>query len=249
MNLFGRSKPSAAAPTPSGNSGGGNDTTVAISKIRDQIEMLTKREEHLYRKMDNEVKQAKEFSAKGKKREALTCIKRKKMFEKQVDQIANSKFTLETQQSQLEMININKETLRAHQAGANTMHRVTREMGGVEAVEELMDNIEEGMQDANEMGEAMGRPINSGLDADDDELAAELEALEQEGLTDQLTSTNVASAPAANRMSDEEAELQKLNASMNFPSAPTSRPAAGKQMTEEERELAELEASMGMAAM
>ena len=63
-----------------------------------------------------------------------------------VDQIANSKFTLETQQSQLEMININKETLRAHQAGANTMHRVTREMGGVEAVEELMDNIEEGMQ-------------------------------------------------------------------------------------------------------
>ena len=83
MTLFGRSKPSVAAPTPSGNSGGGNDTTVAISKIRDQIEMLTKREEHLYRKMDNEVKQAKELSAKGKKREALTCIKRKKMYEKQ----------------------------------------------------------------------------------------------------------------------------------------------------------------------
>ena len=33
------------------------------------------------------------------------------------------------------------------------------------------------------------------LDADEDELLAELEALEQDDLTDQLTSTNVASAP------------------------------------------------------
>ena len=83
MNLFGRSKPSAAAPTPSGNSGGGNETSGAIAKLRDNLEMLQKREDHLVRKMDNEIKMAKEFSAKGKKREALTCIKRKKMYEKQ----------------------------------------------------------------------------------------------------------------------------------------------------------------------
>jgi|TARA_B110001469_G_scaffold114702_1_gene118768 hypothetical protein len=83
MNLFGRSKPSAAAPIPSGNSGGGNHTSDAISKLRDAAETMQKREEHLLRKMDNEIKLAKEFSAKGKKREALTCIKRKKMYEKQ----------------------------------------------------------------------------------------------------------------------------------------------------------------------
>ena len=83
MNLFGRSKPSAAAPTPSGNSAGGNDTSAAIAKLRDNQEMLQKREDHLVRKIENEIKQAKEFSARGKKREALTCIKRKKMYEKQ----------------------------------------------------------------------------------------------------------------------------------------------------------------------
>ena len=83
MNLFGRSKPNAAAPTPSGNSGGGNSTNDAIGKLRDASETMQKREEHLIRKIDNEIKQAKEFSAKGKKREALTCIKRKKMYEKQ----------------------------------------------------------------------------------------------------------------------------------------------------------------------
>ena len=83
MNLFGRSKPSVAAPTPSASSGGGNQTSAAIAKLKENVEMLGKREEHLARKIENEIKQAKEFSARGKKREALTCIKRKKMYEKQ----------------------------------------------------------------------------------------------------------------------------------------------------------------------
>jgi len=210
--------------------------------------MLQKREDHLMRKIENEIKQAKEFSAKGKKREALTCIKRKKMYEKQVDQIINSKITLENQQLALESVNLNRQVMSAHQVGANAMERAVRDMGGVERVEELMDSVEEGFQDANEIQDAMGRQVNSGLDADEDELLAELEGLEQDDLTDQLTSTNVASAPvphhAVNRLSAEEAEIQSLTQSMNFPSAPTSQPAAGKQMTEEERELAELEASM-----
>ena len=83
MNLFGRSKPNAAAPTPSGNSSGGSSTSDAIGKLRDASETMEKREEHLMRKIDNEIKQAKDFSRLGKKREALTCIKRKKMYEKQ----------------------------------------------------------------------------------------------------------------------------------------------------------------------
>mmetsp|Transcript_2709 Transcript_2709/g.6726 ORF Transcript_2709/g.6726 Transcript_2709/m.6726 type:complete len:248 (+) Transcript_2709:73-816(+) len=244
MNLFGRSKPSVAAPTPSGNSSGGNDASAAIAKLRDNQEMLQKREDHLVRKIENEIKQAKEFSARGKKREALTCIKRKKMYEKQVDQIINSKITLENQQLALESVNLNAQVMSAHKVGAQAMERAVQNMGGVEAVEELMDNVEEGFQDANEIQDAMGRQVNAGLDADEDELLAELEGLEQDDLTDQLTSTNVASAPAASRKSDEERELEALNSSMNFPSAPTSQPAAGKQMTEEERELAELEASM-----
>ena len=41
------------------------------------------------------------------------------------------------------------------------------------------------------------------------------------------------------------AELAALNASMDFPSAPKSQPAA-RAMTEEEKELAALEASMAM---
>jgi len=256
MNLFGRSKPSAAAPTPSGNSGGGNNTGTgdAIAKLRDASETMQKREEHLLRKIDGEISKAKEFSAKGKKHEALTCLKRKKMYEKQVEQITNAKMTLETQQLALENVNLNVAVLSAQKAGADAMTRATKQIGGVEGVEEIVDSVEEGLQDADEIGQAMGRSINSGIDMDDDELLAELEGLEQEDLTDQLTNVSVSAAPAGGssrqaQMSAEEAELEALNASMNFPSAPLNRPAAasGKtKMTEEERELAELEASMAM---
>ena len=74
MNLFGR-RPNSAAPAP---------TPAQMMEAR---EMLTKREEHLQRKIDNEIRMAREFSAQKKKQEALTCIKRKTMYEKQMERI------------------------------------------------------------------------------------------------------------------------------------------------------------------
>ena len=159
--------------------------------------------------------------------------------------------TLETQRLALEGVNMNMAVLAAQKAGADALNRATKTIGGVEGVEEIVDNVEEGLQDADEIGQAMGRTVNTGIDLDDDELLAELEGLEEEDLADQLTNVSVSAAPgvgAANQtqQSAEEAELEALSAGMNFPSAPVSRPAAAKQMTEEERELAELEASMAM---
>ena len=74
----------AAAPTAAPTDTGPNG---AITKVRDTIETIEKREMHIGRKIENEVKNAKAFSAQGKKREALQCIKRKKMYEKQLEQI------------------------------------------------------------------------------------------------------------------------------------------------------------------
>lgn len=229
-----------------GGGGGGNSTSDAIGKLRDATETLEKREEHLMRKIDAEVKAAREFSKQNKKREALTCIKRKKMYDKQLEQISGAKITLETQRLALESMNINAAALEAQKAGAAAMSAATKRMGGVDAVEETMDQVEEGLQDADEIGQAMSRPVNMGLDQDDDELLAELEELEQDDLTTQLTNVDLGQAPAANSKSAEEAELEALAAGMtNFPTVPQQAPAK-KAMTDEERELAELEASMAM---
>ena len=89
MNLFGRKKagPPQVTSSGGGGGGGGGNTTDAIGKLRDATETLEKREEHLQRKIDNEIRMAREFSAQKKKQEALTCIKRKTMYEKQMERI------------------------------------------------------------------------------------------------------------------------------------------------------------------
>ncbi|KAL3898123.1 MAG: hypothetical protein SGPRY_012908, partial [Prymnesium sp.] len=72
-------------------------TGPAIAKLREAAETLEKREDYLARKIDNEVKQAQELMKANKKKEALTCMKRKKLYEKQLEQLSNQKMTLETQ--------------------------------------------------------------------------------------------------------------------------------------------------------
>ena len=51
------------------------------------METVEKREEHLLRKVDNEIKQAKQFSQQNKKREAIQCLKRKKMYDQQINNL------------------------------------------------------------------------------------------------------------------------------------------------------------------
>ena len=58
-----------------------------IGKLRDALETVEKREEHLLRKVDNEIKQAKQFSQQNKKREAIQCLKRKKMYDQQINNL------------------------------------------------------------------------------------------------------------------------------------------------------------------
>lgn len=209
-------------------------TAQAIQRLQDATETLDKREQHLQRKMDNEIKQARIFSNQGKKREALTCIKRKKLYEKQMEMICNQKTTLETQRLALEQMNINREAFEAQQVATSALKQATASMGGVEAVEEGMDNLQENLQDAEEIQQALATPLDGNNVEDDDDLLAELEGLEQEGLDEALSKVDIGA----------EREFVAPTA----PSQPlaTKVPTHQPQMTEEERELAELEASMTM---
>lgn len=237
MNLFGKKKDTPTATQPTNNVPQGPETKDAITKVRDTIDTLDKRETHLQRKIDQEIEKAKAFSKQNKKKEALTCIKRKKMFEKQVEQLTNARMTLEQQQMTLESMNINREILEANKVAAKSMQKATQQMGGVDAVDETMDQVEDGLNDAAEIADAMGREVAMpGMDADDEDLLAELEGLEEEALASELGNTN---------LGDESVAMP--SAPVSFPDAGTAVPAAkAKEMTEEEKELAALEASMAM---
>ena len=205
------------------------EAKAALTQLNETLENIVKKEDHLQRKMDAELANAKKFNAAGKKREALQCLKKKKMYDGQLNHLGNQKMMLEGQKGTLEAMTFDTEIMNTQKVVATTMTAQVKKMGGVDKVEELMDQVEETQQDFEEIQNAMNRQVNvPGLEGvTDDDLLAELDGLMEDDLAADLSKVD-------------------LGRAVVMPSAPISLPAAGtkKVMTDEERELAELEAAM-----
>ena len=111
-------------------------------------------------------------------------MKRKKLFEAEIDKIQNVKMTLETQVINLESAAQNAETFKAMEAGSKTMKKIRTDVG-IEKVDDIMDEIKEEMEMANEINSAIAQPVDPLL-TDEDELLEELNALEASDLEAEL---------------------------------------------------------------
>ncbi|GMH53612.1 hypothetical protein TrRE_jg9834 [Triparma retinervis] len=227
MNFFGRKRDSKPVPQRKGGGGGGVPTDT-IQTLKASLVTLDKREDHIQKKVDAMIAEAKKKLAAKDKKGALFAMKRKKMYESEIEKIMGSKMTLETQIMSLESSVQNMETFKAMKAGKDAMASVRKNVD-VDNVDEMMDDIREEMDTANEISEAIGRPVD-GDTYDEDELLGELNMLEEEDLEDQLLTPAVA------------APTPKLN----LPDAPVGGLEAKEAEDEDERALRELEASLAM---
>jgi charged multivesicular body protein 4 len=230
MNFFGRKKKDATPTTATKKSApAANNPQETIVKLREVINQQDKREEHIQKKIDTLVNTAKTKMAAGDKKGALFAMKQKKMHESEIDKINNTKMTLETQVMNLESAVQNKETFSAMKTGTGAMQTIRKEMD-IEKVDEMMDDIREEMEIANEISNAIAQPVDF-MPVDEDELLAELQELEV-----QDTEAELLKRPTAGKESE-----------LDLPSVPTSRlPAKKKSAKEQEEEeaLKELQAMM-----
>ncbi|CAG8652174.1 5144_t:CDS:2 [Paraglomus brasilianum] len=195
----------------------------AVLRLRETLSMLEKREAFLQNKIDSELKTAK-LNAGTNKRAALMALKRKKQYMNQIEKISGSRLQIDTQVMAIENANVSLETVRAMQVGAEAMKSIYGSMD-INTVDDTMESIREQMDLAEDISNAISVPL--GVDfLDDDELAAELEELEQEALDNQLlgaeappvTVPNLAKTePVVKNTAqdiDEDAELADLRAAM-----------------------------------
>lgn len=189
--LFGSNKSNEKAPSPQ----------EAIDKLRSIEEMLMKKSDFLESKIQTELETAKK-QGKTNKRGALLALKRKKRFEKQLQQIDGTLSTIELQREALDNASTNTEVLNVMGASAKAIKAAHNNMD-IDKVHDLMDDVAEQQEIANEISEAISNPVGFGQDIDEDELLQELEELEQEELerdllnvgapvTDQLPSVPLA---------------------------------------------------------
>ncbi|KAG6511462.1 hypothetical protein ZIOFF_029530 [Zingiber officinale] len=197
------------------------------SELTLTLEMLEKKEKVLLKKMATEVEKAKEFTKAKNKRAAIQCLKRKRLYEQQVEQLGNFQLRIHDQMIMLEGAKATTETVDALRAGAAVM-KAMQKATNIDDVDATMDEINEQTENMKQIQEALSIPI--GADFDEDELLAELDELDDYELMDQLLQP-ATTAPAA---------------SLPVPTGrlPT-RPVPQKNSSEED-EIAALQAEMAM---
>lgn len=231
MNLFGKKKASAApAPLPV-------DT---IKLLRDNLLVLEKREEHIQKKIEMALSEARQKSSKKDKNGALFALKRKKMYESEVSKLQGARITLDSQILALESAAVNIETFKAMKSGANAMKGLRGDIDA-DKVDDIMDEIQDEKDIHDSISEAISRP-GQDLFNDEDllEELAELEALDLEEAEMETAAANATAAPSAPQ------------SVFNLPNVPTSNVAGNvrhqqpsvQAESEDERALRELQASM-----
>ncbi|XP_062335295.1 charged multivesicular body protein 4c isoform X1 [Osmerus eperlanus] len=160
----------------------GPSSQEAIHRLRETEEMLTKKQEYLEKKIEQEIAIAKKNGMKNK-RAALQALKRKKRYEQQLTQIDGTLSTIEFQREALENANTNTEVLKNMGFAAKAIKSVHQNMD-LEKIDSLMQDITEQQEVAQEICDAISRPFGEVFD--EDELLAELAELEQEELEESM---------------------------------------------------------------
>ncbi|WVZ13567.1 hypothetical protein V8G54_011133 [Vigna mungo] len=212
------------------------NAVATLDKLNETLEMLEKKEKVLLKKVGAEVEKAKEFTRGKNKRAAIQCLKRKRLYEQQIEQLGNFQLRIHDQMIMLEGAKATTETVDALRTGAAAMKAMQKATCVLESslniddVDKTMDEINEQTENMKQIQDALSAPIGAAADFDEDELEAELEELEGAELEEQLLQP-ATTAPAA---------------PVQVPAGrqPT-RPVASKP-TPEEDELAALQAEMAL---
>ncbi|KAH9482973.1 ESCRT-III subunit protein snf7 [Psilocybe cubensis] len=198
----------------------------AIVGLRQQLQMIEKKEEYLQRKIEEETKKSR-ANAVSNKAAALAALKRKKVTESELDRLAGTRLQLEMQVNTLESANLNAETMAAMKKASDALKVIHGNLT-IDKVDATMNQVNEQRELANDIAEALANPMYTGIDLDESELEADLEELQQDVLNERLNEADHAPVhlpPNATRAEeksrrpavaedDEEEQLKQLQAEM-----------------------------------
>lgn len=163
------------------------------------------------RLIDKEVQSAQAYASAGKKREALECVKRKRIYEKEHETLLVQKLNLMQQEQTLNALKFNTIVITAEEGAASAIEKEIKKVNGPEGVEKVQDRLDDAMADAADVLGATSRPMGDAAGMEDADLLEELEQMQLADLTSTLVNTSTAR---------EEAELAALRDTM----APVPQP-------------------------
>ncbi|XP_006662689.1 vacuolar protein sorting-associated protein 32 homolog 2-like isoform X3 [Oryza brachyantha] len=191
-----------------------------LDRLHETLEMLEKKECFLQKKASAEVERAKDYTKAKNKSAAIQCLKKKKLYETQIEQLSNFQLRVHDQIIMLESAKATTDIVDALRSGSSAVKAIHQSVS-IDDIENAIGEANEQTENMRQIQEALATPIGASADFDDDELEAELEDLEEEELDNELpeppqrTSMEPsARATTSQKPANDLAELTKLQAEM-----------------------------------
>ncbi|XP_066950013.1 charged multivesicular body protein 5 [Macrobrachium rosenbergii] len=189
--LFGRGK--GKEPPP--------NLTDCIGNVDSRAESVEKKIARLDAelvKYKDQMKKMREGPAKNAvKQKALRVLKQKKMYEAQSTNLRNQAFNMEQANYATQTLKDTKTTVAAMKLGVKEMKKEYKNIN-IDEIEDLQDDMADMLEQADEVQEALGRTYGM-PEIDEDDLAAELDALGDDIMVDDdasyLDDVNIPNAP------------------------------------------------------
>ncbi|KAM6971054.1 charged multivesicular body protein 5 [Tautogolabrus adspersus] len=188
--IFGSGKPKAPPP----------NLTDCIGTVDSRAESIDKKIARLdaeLMKYKDQMKKMRDGPSKNMvKQKAMRVLKQKRMYEGQRDNLMQQSFNMEQANYTVQSLKDTKTTVDAMKVGLKDMKKAYKNVK-IDKIENIQDQLEDMMEDADEIQEALGRSYGT-PEIDDDDLEAELDALGDEFLMDDDSSylDEASSAPS-----------------------------------------------------
>eukprot|EP00246_Nothoceros_aenigmaticus_P016601 TRINITY_DN7696_c0_g2_i1.p1 TRINITY_DN7696_c0_g2~~TRINITY_DN7696_c0_g2_i1.p1 ORF type:complete len:220 (+),score=59.22 TRINITY_DN7696_c0_g2_i1:259-918(+) len=174
----------------------GSSTLDTLDKLNEALETLEKRELLLQRKVILETEKAREATRAKNKKAAIQFLKRKKMFETQIEQLGNYQMRIHDQMIMLEGATATTTTVDALRSGASAMKAMQKSIS-MDDIDKTMDDISEQTDNMKQISDALATPFGASAEFDEDDLEAELLELEGADLTEESYPTPSTPIPTA----------------------------------------------------
>ena len=150
-----------------------------IDKLRATIELLDKRIEFLEAKRGRLLDEARASFAAGNKHAAAQRLRGRMLYATTVEGIVRSRDKIEQQKTTIEEAIVNADVIQAMKTGAGAMRQMHKRVTADE-VERVADRIAEQQDVARELSDAVSGPSDGDGGVDEDELLAEIDAMERQ---------------------------------------------------------------------
>eukprot|EP00594_Rhizosolenia_setigera_P004529 CAMPEP_0178948582 /NCGR_PEP_ID=MMETSP0789-20121207/5560_1 /TAXON_ID=3005 /ORGANISM="Rhizosolenia setigera, Strain CCMP 1694" /LENGTH=637 /DNA_ID=CAMNT_0020628979 /DNA_START=291 /DNA_END=2204 /DNA_ORIENTATION=- len=141
---------------------------------------LSDKMESLQDKIVQTLNNAKLAQRQNKKQSAIIHMKRKKMYEANLEQTGNMLINIETAFNRLVSSLEDKEVIKAMTLCRDALSLIRTENADLETVEDLMDDIREDIELDNNIGSVLAETVRSASHITDEDLEKELEDLQEE---------------------------------------------------------------------